>query len=136
MPNRKIHKQRAALSTLPVHSILINDKEDNFLPNILLELLSLATGMSIGSTLADKFEPAYHPHHRSFLHSPIFGLIMGKAGYNAWQDIQQIRCMRKILNNEKVSLNELINIFLLGISVSYLDHLIADGFTPNGLPLY
>jgi len=136
MPRRKTHKQRSALITLPGHSLLINDKEDNNLQNKILELLSTITGTTVGSTLPDKFEPAFHPNHRSFFHSSVFGLIVIRFGLDALQNLKQYRDMRKVSGIEQVSLQELLNIFLVGVSVAYLDHLIVDGFTPNGLPLF
>ena len=136
MPSGKIHKQRSAFITLPGHSLLINDKEDNNLQNKILELLSTITGTRVSSTLPDKFEPAFHPNHRSSFHSPVFGLIVIKLGLDALQNLKQYRDMRKVSGIEQVSLQELLNIFLVGASVGYLDHLIADGFTPKGLPLF
>jgi hypothetical protein len=136
MPRRKIHKLRTRLEILPAHALLINNKSDNNLLNKILEFSATIIGMETGSPLPDIFEPGYHPNHRSLFHSPILGLVSLKVGLDAFKNLRQYRDMRKILGIEQVSLQELLNVFLVGVSVAYLDHLIADAFTPKGLPLF
>lgn len=76
----------------------------------------LATG------LPDLLEPAAHPHHRQFAHSLVVGGLLAKFA------LEECGASNK-------DWGEFPKIFLAVLIVAYISHLIADGFTPRGLPL-
>ena len=85
--------------------------------------LLVCEGIGIAAGAApDIFEPATDPHHRGFGHSVALGTALTKVAIT--------NC-----NRENGSWQEFLKIAVAVASVSYVVHLIADGFTPNGLPL-
>lgn len=78
---------------------------------------------ALATKLPDLLEPAEHPNHRQFLHSAIFGLLVGKLTYEGY-------CWVPANDRERVW-RELI---LLG-GGAYLLHLVLDSITPRGIPL-
>lgn len=85
--------------------------------------LLVCEGIGIAAGAApDIFEPATDPHHRGLGHSVALGTALTKLAIT--------NC-----NRENGNLEEFLKIAAAVVTVSYVVHLIADGFTPNGLPL-
>jgi hypothetical protein len=78
-------------------------------------------GMAAGAA-PDIFEPATDPNHRALGHSVALGTALTKFAI--------MNC-----NRENADWQEFLKITAAVATVSYVVHLIADGFTPNGLPL-
>lgn len=135
MPNGFTHLTINGISLIPIHNLLIEDKTGNNEHNKNIELITTGAAMVGTAKFPDKLEPALNPNHRAFYHSILFGMMVGGLGYLALQDLRETRNVRIAAGIKKITLRELIDIFWVGASASYLIHLLADGFTPTGLPL-
>lgn len=83
----------------------------------------LCVGMGIlGGAAPDVIEPADHPHHRKTAHS--FGA--------AWLLLKLGNHQCGVDNNQ---LTEFEKMLLASGIAGYMNHLVADGFTPRSLPL-
>lgn len=82
----------------------------------------VCTGSSLLSCIApDTLEPALNPNHRAIGHSVALGAGMAQLAVST--------C------GEKGEWEEFHKILLAVAIVSYVSHLVADAFTPKGLPL-
>lgn len=87
-----------------------------------LDELLVCTGTSLLSGIVpDTLEPALNPNHRAIGHSVALGAGLAQLAISTcgetgeWEEFQKI---------------------LLAVAiVSYVSHLVADAFTPKGLPL-
>jgi membrane-bound metal-dependent hydrolase YbcI (DUF457 family) len=118
MPNGNAHRLIAALAV--GGTCFVNESHEEEItgkPFVNASIAALATN------LPDLIEPASNPHHRQFFHSIAFGSIVAAAGFKLyqWQPEEE---WEKILRQ----------ILLAGCG-GYLVHLVADSFTPRGLPL-
>lgn len=118
MPNRNTHQLLAALAAGGIY--LANKEPNSDIAGKSLLNISIAT---LTTNLPDLIEPVTNPHHRQFYHSFVFGSLVASAGIKLYQwqpeeDWEQFA--RQLL--------------LFGCA-GYLIHLIADSFTPRGLPL-
>ena len=118
MPNGNTHRLIAALTaggTSLVKEAL--EGEITGKPFMNAAIAALATN------LPDLLEPASNPHHRQFFHSVALGSLVATAGIKLYQwepEDEWEQILRQIL--------------LVGCG-GYLVHLVADSFTPRGLPL-
>ena len=135
MPNGFTHLTINSISLIPIYNFFIEDKTGSNEHNKNIELLTAGAAVIGTAKFPDKLEPALNPNHRDFYHSILFGIMVGSLGYLALQDLRETRNVRIVAGIKKITLREVIDIFLVGASASYLIHLIADGFTPKGLPL-
>ena len=120
MPNFKEHLGLSALVSTGTYLAMCRYYDRH--PN-LGELLVCA-GIGIGAGAApDIFEPATNPHHRAVGHSLAVATGLTKFAIT--------KC-----NRENGDWQEFLKIAAAVATVSYVAHLVADGFTPNGLPLF
>jgi len=135
MPCGNAHLTINAISFIPAYNMLIEDKSGDNSNNKIIELLTAGVGVMSTAKLPDKIEPAIHPNHRDFYHSIAFAIIVGIIGFAAWKDLQQRRDQRGAKGIFDITPKELLDVFIIGGAVGYITHLVADGFTPKGLPL-
>ncbi len=136
MPNGKTHKDYSLISFLPSYKLLIEDKTGFNKQHTLLEVLTTGVGMISSSKLTDILEPAISPIHRKFFHSIAFSSMVCSVGYYSLRELQLLRRARAASGIKEITFTEVVNIFITSVSLSYLLHLIADGFTPKGLPFW
>jgi inner membrane protein len=84
-------------------------------------LICEAAGMVTGAA-PDILEPAVNPHHRAFGHSLALGTGLTKYA--------QLKCGR-----ENTDWKQFQKILVAVVIVAYLAHLVADAFTPRGIPM-
>jgi inner membrane protein len=83
--------------------------------------LLLATGIGVVAGIApDLLEPAVNPHHRRFFHSFAAAGLLAQATREAWKND---------------SLPQETKLAASLASAAYFSHLLADAYTPRGLPL-
>ena len=87
----------------------------------LVGALASLLGGAFAGLLPDLLEPATNPYHRSFFHSKILSLMMLFGNFKVWQN-----------ENLDERVKWALSIFLS----AYSSHLIADGGTKKGLPLF
>ena len=133
MPNGNVHNTAGAILG-PIAYIFIKDKPTTNEDYDIGELLLSTCISTCTARIPDILEPAINPNHRDFFHSIVFGGLLGYAGYKIWEDLQERRRKRKLLNIDKMELIEIGEIFFLILIGSVLLHLILDAFTPKGLP--
>lgn len=118
MPSGNTHRLIAALAVGGTSFVQeLNEEEITEKPFVNASIAALATN------LPDLLEPASNPHHRQFFHSVTVGSIVMAAGIKLYQwepEEEWEKILRQIL--------------LVGCG-GYLVHLVADSFTPRGLPL-
>ncbi len=118
MPNGNNHRLLAAL-VIGGFSLSQNTGSEEALKRSLLH----SSVAALATNLPDLLEPAINPHHRQFFHSMVFGGLVVYAGCKLYRWSPEERW-------ERVARN----LLLVGCG-SYLLHLLADSFTPRGLPL-
>ncbi len=118
MPNKNTHQMLAAFAAGTFS--LVNEQSDKQVIEKALLNMSIST---LATSLPDLLEPATSPHHRQIFHSLMFGGIVVYAGCKLYEWRPEERW-------ERVARN----LLLVGCG-SYLLHLLADSFTPRGLPL-
>lgn len=118
MPNGNNHRLFAALT---IGDISLSQNTEN--EDALKEALINSSVAVLATNLPDLLEPATNPHHRQFFHCVAFGGLVASAGYMLyeWNPEERWECIVR-------------NLLLVGCG-SYLLHLLADSFTPRGLPL-
>jgi inner membrane protein len=118
--NGSAHKSIGAMAGVATLAIDNHHDKQSALHNPLIAT-PLAT---FGGTLPDLLEPAsLGPHHRQICHSMLALSVVGYGVYKAYKWVPETdfqKCLR-------------IAAILLGIG--YCSHLVADSFTPRGLPL-
>lgn len=118
MPNGSTHRLIAALAI--GGTSLANEVAQGEVTGRPLVNASIA---SLLTNLPDLIEPASNPHHRQFFHSLAFGSLVASAGIKLYQ-WQPEEDLEKVVRQ----------LLLVGCG-GYLVHLIADSFTPRGLPV-
>jgi len=149
MPNREVHR----LIGMVASAIQMEPHLDGFGS---IGQVGLASGALLGgyyaSTLPDVIEPASSPRHRSSAHSiallallvhackdhiPSWIAVSRAAAWDA--GVRRLSASRCSPEWYSAGLDEFLNGFaagaLLGAGTGYTSHLIADSFTPAGLPL-
>ena len=118
MPNRSEHFWIGALLTGlgTINKAKMNNKKISL--GKLFNFSLLGGGVAL---LPDYLEPANNPNHRKFFHSKTLGLGLLDLGDN-------IRNRDNLTNDKK----EFWDLMLLAFG----SHLVADSFTPKGLPLF
>jgi inner membrane protein len=115
------------------------------------ELLGGALSGAVASKLPDSLEPAIHPNHRSTFHSLCFlagaGVVvlpwMEEKRQRQYQLADYARSQANASVNEsdrrywqqKTLWHEFVAGLFAGLVVGYISHLVADSFTPKGLPI-
>jgi inner membrane protein len=115
------------------------------------ELLGGAISGAVASKLPDVIEPATHPNHRSTFHSMGFLVTTGivalpwaeQKRQRQYQLAEYARSQANSPANEidrgywqrKALWHEFIAGLIAGLVVGYISHLVADSFTPKGLPI-
>ena len=115
------------------------------------ELIGAALSGALTSKLPDILEPATHPNHRSTFHSKGFLAVTGtvalpwaeKKRQRQHQLADYARFQANAPENEsdqaywlrKMVWHEFVAGLLAGLVVGYISHLVADSFTPKGLPI-
>jgi membrane-bound metal-dependent hydrolase YbcI (DUF457 family) len=120
MPNFKEHLALSAIVSAGTYFAMCRyyDRQPNLGEFLVCEGIGIASGAA-----PDILEPATNPHHRALGHSLAFGAGLTKFAITT-------------CNRENGSWEELLKIAAAVATVSYVVHLVADGFTPNGLPLF
>jgi len=107
-------------------------------------------GGIVGGRLPDIVEPATSPRHRSTAHSWLVLFIVAAVSLEAArrQCREQARsCEQRLsslwLSPEQRVLFALLSVlwrissgFCTGVQVGYVSHLVLDGCTPSGLPIF
>ncbi len=89
-------------------------------PDLIETIISTCGGAFMG-ILPDLLEPASNPNHRSIFHSLAFLGLIGYGNYKVW---------------ENPNLSEKQKLTLSLLSSAFSSHLLADGQTKKGLPLF
>jgi inner membrane protein len=149
MPNHNEHLVWGAVAGAGyclVSSLVVRGREIS-----LPELIGAALSGALTSKLPDILEPATHPNHRSTFHSKGFLAMTGtvalpwaeKKRQRQHQLADYARFQANSPENEsdraywlrKVLWHEFVAGLLTGLVFGYISHLVADSFTPKGLPL-
>jgi membrane-bound metal-dependent hydrolase YbcI (DUF457 family) len=119
MPNFRKHLALSAIVSAGTYFAMCRyyDRQPNLGEFLICEGIGIAAGAA-----PDILEPATDPHHRGLGHSVALGTVLTKLAIT--------NC-----NRENANWQEFLKITAAAATVSYVVHLIADGFTPNGLPL-
>ena len=83
------------------------------------KLLAHAATGCIAASLPDLIEPATNPNHRGFFHSIIAGIAVSWITYKAHDG----------------RLDPRFKSLIGSMGLGYISHLLADGTTPQGLPI-
>jgi inner membrane protein len=118
MPNARTHMIIGAVTTAV--AALVDDKPSKVTHNIVAAPL---IGAAV-ARLPDILEPALHPNHRQLFHSITTLLAVGTGVIKAYK-----------WEPETPFEGVLRGLIVLG-GVAYISHLLADGSTPKGLPLF
>lgn len=78
---------------------------------------------AVFASLPDILEPALNPHHRQLFHCLAFAGLVGIGVHEAYQW------------EPETPAQEVLRLAALIVGSAYLLHLVADMFTPRGLPL-
>jgi len=150
MPNRQTHTTIGIITGVGVTAYRARHQSDQ---NILLEMVGGGIGGYMSSRLPDVIEPASWPGHRQLAHSAATGAVIATTAYKLIGEWEEwCRSKAEYYHNRKS--DETINWFekflyalleillhiasgtLSGLSAGYLSHLILDGCSPNGLPVF
>jgi membrane-bound metal-dependent hydrolase YbcI (DUF457 family) len=131
MPNRKAHQEagaKAGALIALVGNLVEQAKRKNINPQYCFNVGELAAmgmlgymGGAVGGILPDLLEPAVHPGHRNVCHSLTAGGLL-VAGAN------------KVHSNP--TLHPCLKTVASAVTAGYASHLILDGQTPNGIPIF
>jgi membrane-bound metal-dependent hydrolase YbcI (DUF457 family) len=118
MPSKNTHQNIAAAAILS--SQLVADVNGG---NLMAMTFVNAAIAAMATNLPDLIEPAINSHHRQFFHSALFGCLVTAAGIKLyqWQPEEEWE--------------DVLRQGLLVVCGAYVIHLLADSFTPRGLPL-
>lgn len=119
MPNAKEHLLISGVASAGAYLLLCHylGRKPDWGEFLVCETVGLLTGVA-----PDVVEPAINPNHRGFGHSVALGAGLTKFAL-------------AVCSRENADLADFGKIVMAVATVSYGCHLIADGFTPSGLPL-
>ena len=120
MPNFKEHLSLSVIVTTATYFAMCRyyGRQPNLGEFLICEGVGIASGAA-----PDILEPATNPNHRALGHSLAVATGLSKFAIT--------KC-----NRQNGDWQEFLKICAAVATVSYVVHLIADGFTPNGLPLF
>ena len=120
MPNAKAHAQIGALAGVATYSAMSAhyDRKREVGEAGLCALAAIAF-----AAVPDLLEPAVSPHHRGTAHSVVVLLFL--LVFIVW-----------FCRDESSKREQFLKILVASAGAGYLTHLIADGCTPKGLPLF
>jgi inner membrane protein len=119
LPNLKQHLAISGVASAATYFAMCKyyNRQPDLGELLVCEGFGLFTGVA-----PDAIEPAIHPNHRAFGHSLALGTGLTKFAI--------VNCCK-----ENGDWQEFLKILLAVGTVTYVCHLIADGFTAKGLPL-
>ena len=125
MPNRDSHD--AVGVVCGGAAALLAAQPKNCKEAVLAVGLGMVGGVA-GARTPDLIEPAENPDHRGVAHSLVAGIGTGCVTAKALQSSFQQA-------NEEPAIR-LLRAAVVGFGAGYLSHLVLDGATPKGLPLF
>ena len=129
MPNGKTHMFTGMLAGGVTSLVLQNKNSQIDLP---YTTLAVTIGGASGR-LPDLIEPAFHPNHRAFFHSYLFGFFLVYIGRNIYNDL--IQKESEEVDEKKIDWVKIITfIVFIGIA-AYIIHLLLDAFSRKGIPI-
>lgn len=140
MPNRSTHTWVGALTALAVGYIRSRELQgaDKFFHNA-----GAALGGAFAGRLPDILEPALSPHHRQFYHgllpNAVFWFLATRQIEKAYQCIVGEALRYEPLQGAypwQRGLLFTVAGFVQAVPPGYISHLVLDGATPFGLPVF